>query len=71
MREALEACTSIRFIGVLTTGYNVVAVNAARQRVIPVCNVPTYGTTAVAQFTFALLNEKRHDAYQHQPWRSD
>lgn len=64
-RETLEACPSIRFIGVLATGYNVVDVNAARERGIPVCNVPTYGTTAVAQFTFALLLELCHHVQVH------
>lgn len=64
-RETLAACPSIRFIGVLATGYNVVDVNAARERGIPVCNVPTYGTAAVAQFTFALLLELCHHVQAH------
>lgn len=53
----LEACPSIRLIIVLATGYNVVDCTAARARNIPVCNVPAYGTAAVAQFTFALILE--------------
>ena len=46
-REVIEDCSALRFIGVLATGYNVVDVAAARERGIPVCNVPTYGTAAV------------------------
>ena len=53
----LNACPSIRLICVLATGYNVVDCEAARRRGIPVCNVPDYGTNAVAQFTFSLLLE--------------
>ena len=55
--ELLDACPTIRLICVLATGYNVVDCTAARQRGIPVCNVPDYGTNAVAQFTFSLLLE--------------
>ena len=55
--SVLEACPSIRLICVLATGYNVVDYKAAAKRNIPVCNVPGYGTNAVAQFTFALLLE--------------
>ena len=55
--EILSACPSIRLICVLSTGYNVIDCEAARQRQIPVCNVPAYGTNAVAQFTFSLLLE--------------
>ena len=55
--ELLSHCPSVRLICVLATGYNVVDCNAARKRVIPVCNVPDYGTAAVAQFTFSLLLE--------------
>lgn len=53
----LAACPNIRLICVLATGYNVVDCNATRTRNIPVCNVPSYSTEAVAQFTFALLLE--------------
>ena len=53
----LEACPSVRLICVLATGYNVVDCSAARRKGIPVCNVPAYGTNAVAQFTFSLLLE--------------
>ena len=56
-REVLEACPSIRFIAILATGYNVVDVACARERGIPVSNVPSYGTQAVAQFAIALLLE--------------
>ena len=53
----LAACPSVRYIGVLATGYNVVDLDAARARGIPVCNVPAYSTDAVAQHVFALLLE--------------
>ena len=64
-RETMAACPGLKFIGVLATGYNVVDVQAARERNIPVCNVPTYGTTAVSQFVFALLLEICHHAWDH------
>ena len=64
-REILEACPSIKYIGVFATGYNVVDIEAARERNIPVCNVPTYGTTAVAQFVFAMLLEICHHVWDH------
>jgi len=63
--EVLEACPSIKLICVLATGYNVVDCDAAKKRGIPVCNVPDYGTAAVAQFTFALLLELCHQVGHH------
>ena len=53
--KTLAACPSVKLICVLATGYNVVDCDAAKKRGIPVCNVPAYGTAAVAQFTFSLL----------------
>lgn len=64
-RETIEACPGIRYIGVLATGYNVVDVQAAKEHGIPVCNIPSYGTDAVAQFTFALLLEICHHTAHH------
>ena len=61
----LAACPNIRLICVQATGYNVVDCEAARRRGIPVCNVPSYGTAAVAQFTMALLLEICHRVGYH------
>ena len=61
----LDACPSVKLICVLATGYNVIDCDAAAQRGIPVCNVPDYGTSAVAQFTFALLLEVCHQIGHH------
>jgi len=63
--SVFEACPSIRYVGVLATGYNVVDVNAAKQRGVIVTNIPTYGTAAVAQFAMALLLEICHHIGHH------
>jgi glycerate dehydrogenase len=64
-RETIAACPSIRYIGVLATGYNVVDTAAAKERGIPVCNIPAYGTAAVGQFAVALLLEICHHIGHH------
>lgn len=53
----IEQLEKLKFISLLATGYNVVDVEAARKRGIPVANVPAYTTEAVAQIVFAhILN---------------
>ena len=64
-RQILDACPGIRYIGVLATGYNVVDLEAASERGIPVTNIPAYSTRTVAQFTFALLLELCHHVGLH------
>ena len=64
-REVLNSCQQIRFIGVLATGYNVVDVEAAKEKGIPVCNVPAYGTASVSQYAIALLLELCHHIGHH------
>ena len=64
-KEILEKCQGIKFIGVLATGYNVVDVEAAKNKGIPVANVPAYSTDAVSQFTIALLLELCHHVGSH------
>lgn len=64
-KNTLEACKNVKYIGVLATGYNVVDVETAKQKKIPVCNIPTYGTDAVGQFAIALLLEICHHIGHH------
>ncbi len=63
--EIFKACENIKYVGVLATGYNVVDVNSAKEHGVVVTNIPTYGTTAVAQFVFALLLELCHRVGHH------
>lgn len=67
----LNACPNIQLICVQATGYNIVDTAACAKRGIHVCNVPDYGTAAVAQFTLALMLELchrigHHDAVVHE-----
>lgn len=63
-RDVIEK-SSMKYIGVLATGFNVVDVVAAKEKGIAVTNIPTYGTAAVAQFAIALLLELCHHVGHH------
>jgi glycerate dehydrogenase len=70
-RETIFALPDLRYIGVMATGYNVVDLEAARERGIPVTNVPIYGTPSVVQMVFALLLEMtQHVAYHAETVRN-
>ncbi|MBN2410440.1 D-2-hydroxyacid dehydrogenase [candidate division KSB1 bacterium] len=63
-REKIEKLPNLKYIGVLATGFNIVDIDAANEKKIPVSNVPTYGTLSVAQTTFAhLLNLTQRTEY--------
>ena len=64
-KETIDKCPNIKLIAVLATGYNVVDYNYAKEKGIPVCNVPTYGTASVSQFSIALLLEICHHIGHH------
>ena len=68
-REILDRCPGIRLICVMATGYNVVDTEGCAARGIPVTNVPSYGTAAVAQFTMALLLELCRNKLEHDGFR--
>lgn len=55
--EALGWAPRLKMIALTSTGFNVVDLDAARQRGVVVSNVPAYSTPDVAQMTFALLLE--------------
>jgi glycerate dehydrogenase len=65
LRDTLKELPRLKYISVLATGYNSVDVLAARERGIPVSNVPVYGTDTVAQYVFALLLELCHHVGEH------
>lgn len=64
-RETMNVCPNLKYIGVLATGYNVVNVEAAKEKGIVVTNIPTYGTAAVSQMAIALLLEICHHMAHH------
>jgi glycerate dehydrogenase len=61
----LDQLPFLRYVGVLASGYDVVDVEAAAQRNIPVTNVPEYGSRSVAQMVFALLLELSNQVSVH------
>lgn len=62
-REMIEKLPDLKFIGLLATGYNIIDIQAAAERGIPVANIPEYGTYSVAQMAFShLLNLCQHAA---------
>lgn len=56
-KDILEKLPNIKYIGLLSTGFNIVDWEYCKEKGIPVCNVPTYSTSAVAQLTFSLILE--------------
>lgn len=56
-KNTLDMCSQIKLIAVLATGYNVVDYKYAKEKGIPVVNVPTYGTQIVGQYAVGLLLE--------------
>lgn len=68
-REMMALLPRLKYIGVLATGFNVVDIEAARERDIIVTNVPAYSTESVAQTVFAHLltvtNRTEHYAQQN------
>lgn len=63
--EVINSAGALKYITILATGYDIVDVAAARARGIPVSNVPSYGTAAVAQFAIAMLLEICHHVAHH------
>lgn len=64
-KDLLKSLKSLKYIGLLSTGYNVVDWDCCKENGIPVCNIPSYSTAAVAQLTFALILEHTNAVSVH------
>lgn len=54
-RELLEACPTIKLVNTIGTGYDMVDLEACRERGVIVCNVPAYSSDSVAQLAFMFV----------------
>ena len=64
-KPLLETLPELKYIGLLSTGYNIVDWEYCKERGIPVCNIPSYSTNAVAQLVFALILEHTNAVALH------
>jgi glycerate dehydrogenase len=63
--DTISKLPQLKYIGVIATGYNIVDVEAAKERGIPVSNIPTYGTKSVAQMAMAHILELTNQVGYH------
>lgn len=56
-KETLSQLSNLKYIALESTGYNVVDCEYAKSMGVPVSNIPSYSTSAVAQLTFSLILE--------------
>jgi glycerate dehydrogenase len=61
----MASLPDLRYIGLTSTGTNVVDLTAARARGIAVTNVPAYSTESVAQLVFAMILHFAFDVAGH------
>ena len=64
-KEVLEKLPDLKYIGCLSTGFNVVDVEYCKEHGITVTNIPEYATFATAQMTIALLLEIANKVGHH------
>lgn len=71
--DHIAALPSLKYIGVMATGYNIVDIKAAKERGVVVTNIPAYSTASVAQMVFAhILNiTQRVDHYSNKVRQGD
>ncbi|MDR2405956.1 MAG: D-2-hydroxyacid dehydrogenase, partial [Deltaproteobacteria bacterium] len=76
-KSIIDSLPKLRYIGILTTGYDVVDVDYAETKGIVVTNIPEYSRDAVAQYAIALLLEvcshvgHHDDVVRTEKWRKN
>lgn len=56
-REIIDCLPKLKFVALLSTGYNIVDYTYLKEKGIPVSNIPAYSTDAVAQLVMSFLLE--------------
>lgn len=64
-RQTFASLPNLKYLGAMSTGYNVIDVEAARDMGVTVTFVPEYATYATAQMTIALLLELTNQVGRH------
>lgn len=64
-KDLLETLPNLKYVGLLSTGFNIVDWEYCKEKGIPVCNIPSYSTSAVAQLVFALILEHTNSVAIH------
>lgn len=65
-KDTLDALSpELKYIGLQSTGYNVVDCEYARKLGITVCNIPSYSTKAVAQLVFSYILQITNEVTLH------
>lgn len=73
-KEIIDQLPNLKYVGLQSTGYNVIDADYAKQKGIVISNIPEYSTTAVAQLVFALILQITNkvtlhsDAVQNGEW---
>ena len=52
-KQVMDSCPNLKYIGLCSTGTNVVDLDYAHQKGITVTNVPSYSTAGVSQLVFS------------------
>ena len=64
-RERVEKLTKLKYIGITAAGYNIIDIEAVKEKNIIVTNTPNYGSKVVAQMVFAHLLEITNNVGLH------
>lgn len=64
-RDIIEKLPNLKYIGLLSTGYDIVDIKAAAEKNIPVTNIPAYSTSSVAQLVFSYILEDSFNVRKH------
>ncbi|MCD7828567.1 MAG: D-2-hydroxyacid dehydrogenase [Clostridiales bacterium] len=64
-REIIDKLSKLKFVALLSTGYNIADYEHLREKHIPVSNIPSYSTEAVAQHVMAFILEMTNEVGLH------